>query len=338
MPNNPMRSKDTSKSKNANQEKERKQSGVRQGIGHGQLDDVIPRFESAASEIINPHPNNSLIILGRDRPTNLASGYGAKGTHQCGRIDLIAGLASSYRHSDGKYFPPNEDTIVNLNFASEAARLYISQKADIDDYMGLAEGPSRTIKGLSTIALKADTIRMHSRYDIKIVTGRGKFEGLGREGERLSSGQNNEVPGTISFIAGNYSDEDRTTRFNMLRPKKRGSSTKRKLQPIPKGDNLLELMTEVVDKMNELVSMVDQNTMSISSLNTSMLSHTHLSIVGPTSPPLTHLPFYGKIFRGVVGNKKDKTAFSKNLQLMKINYLNPNFGSDFINSKFVFTT
>lgn len=338
MPNRGTRSKDNSKSKNFESQNAMKQSGVRQGIGHGQMDDVIPRFESAASEIINPHPNNSLIILGRDRPTNLASGYGAKGTHQCGRIDLIAGLASSYRHSDGKYFPPNEDTVVNLSFASEASRLYISQKADIDDYMGLAEGASRQIKGLSTIAMKSDTIRIHSRYDVKIVTGRGKFDNIGPEGERLSSGQDNQVPGTISFIAGNYSEEDTVTKFNILRPKRRGRRKKRKLQPIPKGDNLVELMKEVADKMNELVSMVDQNTAGISSLNNSMMSHVHLTAVGPTSPSLTHGPFFGKIFRGVVHNKKDKIKFLKNIELMKINYLNPNFGSDYINSKFVFTT
>jgi len=333
-----MKIKDISKFKNVDRQESLKSSGVRQGIANKQLDECVPRLETANSETVYPGQNNSFIILGRDRPTNLFSGYGGKGAHQSGRVDIIAGLASSYRHPDGTYSPPNEDTIVNLNFATEAARLYISQKADIDDYMGLAEGASRQIKGLSTIALKADTLRMHSRYDIKIVTGRGKFEGLGEEGERLSSGQENEVPGTISFIAGNYTEEDSTAKFSILKSKVSSRGSKRKLQPVPKGDNLSQFLEEILDKMNELVSMVDQNTMSISKLNSSMTLHTHIGATGPVSPPLTHLPYCGQIIKGVLGNKKDKITLSKNLQLMKINYLNPNFGSDYINSKFVFTT
>lgn len=338
MSNKNTRSKNTSKHKNQEKQDSYRKSGVRQGIGQGQLDDVIPRLETATSETINAHPNNSLIILGRDRPTHLASGYGGRGTHQCGRIDMIAGLASSYRHKDGTYLPPSEDTIVNLSFASDAARLYISQKSDIDDNMGLAEGASKQIKGLSTIALKADTLRLHSRYDIKIVTGRGKFENTGKDGERLSSGKVNEVPGTISFIAGNYTEDDRSNKFNLLNPKKRRSGSKKKLQPVVKGDNLVDLMTDVLEKLSELVSMVDTNTMNISSLNTSMMSHTHVSAVGPVTPAITHFPFYGKIYTGVLGNKRDKVGFSKDLKLMEINYLNKNFGSDYINSKFVFTT
>ena len=83
-----------------------KKSGVRQGIAQKQIDEVIPRYESAPSETIYSGDNNSFVILGRDRPSNFYSGYGGKGAHQAGRIDLIAGLASSYRHKDGSYHPP----------------------------------------------------------------------------------------------------------------------------------------------------------------------------------------------------------------------------------------
>ena len=52
-------------------------------------------------------------------------------------------------------------------------------------------------------------MRLHAREDIKIVTGRARFEGLGRDGEKLSNGENG-TPGTITLIAGNYTEEEET--------------------------------------------------------------------------------------------------------------------------------
>ena len=179
--------KDQSKSLNKAQEQKNKRFGKNQGIANKDLREPQPTYEKAASEQIQKGKNNSFIIQGRDRPGNLYSGYGGRGATQASRIDLIVGLGSSYRHKDGTYGPPNEDTIINPNFAMDAARIYISQKADIDRYMGLAEVPMQAPPGRSAIGLKADTIRIHSRNDIKIVTGRARYEGLGKDGERLRS-------------------------------------------------------------------------------------------------------------------------------------------------------
>jgi hypothetical protein len=333
-----MSNKENEKHEDQNLVKTSQQAGVNQGIDQKPILEAIPTMELGQTEKIIKGENGSFIILGRDRPSVLKSGYGGKGATQAARIDLIAGLASSYRHKDGTRTPPNKGTIVSPSFASDAARVYISQKSNIDSYMGLASGPRDQSIGRSTVALKADTIRMHARGDVKIVTGRARFEGFGNGGETLSTGGNNEVVGTISLIAGNYTDDDTGTSFNMLDPFRKSSGERRKLQPIPKGDNIASLLEEMIDKIAQLSAMVAQNNSNITYLNNSMMTHVHLAGPIPTTPSLTHPIVYPLIVAGDLQNRTEKAAFSKDLELMKINYLNPDFGSDFINSKFVFTT
>ena len=318
--------------------KKSQQAGKSQGMDQKPILEAIPTIELGQTEKIIKGENNSFIILGRDRPSVLKSGFGGRGATQAARIDLVAGLASSYRHKDGTRTPPNKNTIVSPSFAADAARLYISQKSDIDAYMGLASGPRDQSVGRSTIALKADTLRMHARGDVKIVTGRSRFEGFGNGGETLSTGGDNEVVGTISLIAGNYTDDDTGISFNMLDPFRKSSGDRRKLQPIPKGDNIASLLEEMIDKIAQLSSMVSQNNSNITHLNNSMMTHVHLAGPVPTTPSLTHPIVYPLIAVGDLQNRTEKAAFSKDLELMKINYLNPDFGSDFINSKFVYTT
>ena len=330
--------KENSKYENQKLLEQSRKAGKNQGIDQKPILEALPSFETAATEKVFSGNNNSFIVMGRDRPSLLKSGYGGKGATQAARIDLIAGLASSYRHKDGTRTPPNKDVVVNPSFSADAARLYISQKSDIDSYMGLAPGPRDQSVGRSTIALKADTLRMHARNDVKIVTGRSRFVGFGADGEPLASGGVNEVVGTISFIAGNYTDNSSIGEFNMLDPFRKLNGERRKLQPIPKGDNLASFLEEMVNKISQLTSMVAQNTTNISYLNSSLLTHVHLSAVGPTTPSVTHPVLFPVIETGGASNRVEKVALSKDLELMKINYLNPDFGSDFINSKFVFTT
>ncbi len=156
---------------------ELKKFGKRRGIANKPIDEPLPRLDGTESEHIIDGQNNSFIILGRDRPNHAYSGFGGKGGTQCARIDLIAGLASSFEHEDGTFGPPCQDTIMNPNFALDGARVYISQKADIDRYMGIA--PSNHLgaarPGASAIGMKADAIRFHARQDIKNCNWQGSF-------------------------------------------------------------------------------------------------------------------------------------------------------------------
>ncbi len=261
-------------------EKNRK-FGFRAGIFGKAIDEPVPTYEKVPSERIIAGDNNSFIILGRDRPSHPGTGFGGKGATQAARIDLIAGLASSYPHKDGTFGPPCEDTVINPNFAMDGARVYISQKAHIDRYMGLASAPRESGAGSSAIGLKADAIRIHARQDIKIVTGRARIEGAGITGERLAHGGKNETPGTISFIAGNY-----------LELPKIGSGNP--LQPVIKGEYLTECLSEIFNLISELYANVKANSTHIGQLNNTTGGHIHTLAAPapiPTIPSPIQLPF-----------------------------------------------
>ena len=311
------------------------------GIAQGRTIESEPTYEKAQAEKIITGNNNNFIILGQDRPGHKFTGFGAKGATQSSKIDLIAGLGATFRHKDGTYGPPNEETIINPNFAMDAARVYISQKADLDRYMGLAEVDGQAPPGRSGIGLKADVVRIHARQDIKIVTGRARVQGVGKDGERLSTGGANDVVGTISLIAGNYTDSKGSGLMNALEPLKKFLKVKKKLQPVPKGDNLAECLEDIIDVISELASLVGQNSGLIQLMNTALTTHIHIvptPIPLPTSPP----PVYSQGFAPVISvqaalAKTSNVSLSTNLSLMKNNHLSK-LGSNYINSKYVFTT
>lgn len=315
--------------------------GIRQGIAQKIITEAVPQFELAPSETIYEGKNNSFIILGRDRPTNLYSGYGGKGATQAGRIDLIVGLGSSLNNGE----PPNKDTLLSPNFAIDAARIYLSQKTDLDKYMGLADVPNQAPEGRSGIGIKADTIRIHSRNDIKIVTGRARIAGFGKDGEKLSTGGKNETPGTISFIAGNYTEEEKHISFNIFDPTKRLRETRRKLQPITKGDNLVDCLTDILDAIHELSSIVGSNISLIQKMDLALATHTHAVVPLPTPPfipvaiaPSTYTPISGLVQATTTKTILNRQVFNKKIGTLKTNYLNEEVGNVYINSKHVFTT
>ena len=313
------------------------------GIANGVLIEAVPDYENAPSETMVPQgPNNTFIIQGRDRPGNLYSGFGGRGATQCGRIDLIAGLGSSYKNKGGEYGPPNSDIRLSPNFAQDAARVYISQKANIDKYMGLAAAPRDESYGRSAVGIKADCVRIHGRSNIKIVTGRQLVSGVGRDGERLSTGGVNETIGTISFIAGNYTTPAHSTARNFLNIYKRTVVNKKKLQPLIMGDNLSECLKEIVDAIRDLSHMVGANQTMISNLDISLGAHSHpiaaippgIPVAGPIS---THVPIAATIEPRVILNRANKSLFTKKLEFLKIEYLNK-LGDSNIRSNYVFTT
>ena len=328
---------DQSKAENPERAKADKEAGINQGIANKLLPEPLPTYDIADCETVTKGRNNSFIIMGRDRPNITYSGYGGRGATQAGRIDLIAGMSSAFRHKDGSYGPPNSSTITSPNFAIDAARIYISQKADIDKYMGLDDVPGQASRGKSAIGLKADVIRIHSRRDIKIVTGQGKFEGVGRSGERLSNGGKNETVGTISLIAGNNAKDKRAIDFDFLNPQKIGRSTVKGLQPIPKGNNLEECLTDILLAMQELSAMVGENVSSIQKMDLALATHVHTSAPPGPPGPSTYVSITGMIQAKSGATIAGRKMLNKKIEMLKSNYLDV-IGSRYINSNFVYTT
>ncbi len=307
------------------------------GVAQDAVIEPIPSYEKAPSELITQGPNNTFIIQGRDRPGNLYSGFGGRGGTQSGRIDLIAGLASSYKNKDGSHSPPNSDTMVNPNFALDGARVYISQKANIDKYMGLAAAPNDKSRGRSAVGIKADCIRIHGRGNVKIVTGKSLVAGVGADGERLSTGGKNENVGTISFIAGNYNEDKQSAASNFLSPLKRTMVNKKKLQPLVKGDELASCLEEMMDAIKELAAMIQSNTTMIQNVDTSLAFHSHPVAPWVAIPVTTHTPVMATVEPRAIMSQANGQMFAQKMEFMKIEYLNK-MGSNYISSKYVFTT
>ena len=199
--------------------------------------------------VFSPAPNNTLltdntlnlgIVVGTDRPSHLASGYGGKGAQGSNTIDLVVG-----RMSSNKKLP--DGTITTNSFSGDAARIYISQLTDIDLNFGIEPGQAGDIRGRSAIGIKADAVRMIGREGVKIVSGRSfAFKGHGPKGETNSRGGKISQPTPqIELIAGNTKSE---SSLLGLGPEIR------RLQGIAKGENVRDCFRDLSDMIDELWS------------------------------------------------------------------------------------
>ena len=154
-----------------------------------------------------------------------------------------------------------QSKLLDPSFQRDAARIYISQKTDIDKSFGITKGKVGNFQNRSGIALKADGIRLLSREGIKLVTNNDKYNSKGIE--PTSCG--------IDLIALNNSSD---------------------LQPIPKGENLrssLEKLTKHVMDLNKCVTGFLLYQMK---MNLAIKRHVHVSPfqADPDSPPLLTAP------------------------------------------------
>ena len=194
----------------------------------GKLDESVPSFEYAPCETrFLEGENNSFIVLGRDRPASLASGYGGQGATGAGMIDLVVGRLASSRSILG-FKRKDKKTLTGNNFAADAARVYISQMSNIDEYFGLPNAePFQLIPSTarSGIGVKADHVRIVGRSDVKIYAGRMK--GWTGFANSFGKGEPNSQGGPI--------DSTQCHIYLM------GGGSK-KVQPMVRGENLKEYL------------------------------------------------------------------------------------------------
>lgn len=228
--------------------------GANRGVFNDTILEAVPKYiRSAAEEIISK--GNSHIVLGRDRPASRASGYGGQGHTQASSIDLVVGRGG-----------PSPDASINVdpNFRSDGARVYISQKTDIDTNFNLASGAQGNLTARSGIGIKADAVRIIGTDGIKFVT---------RAEPENSKGGSASYNG-IELIACN----DETD-----------------IQSIVKGENLVEALQELEKRLSELSSIVLNHLKDQLQFNLKVASHTHVAPqapVGaiPTLPSISLIP------------------------------------------------
>jgi len=220
----------------------------------------IPNFNKAAGEEVVSN-GNSWIVLGRDRPVGPSSGYGGRGDSRASAIDLVVGRQGS--NPDGNQFVENNfGTLLYNKKPGDAARIYISQRADIDEYFGLRGGSQGMSKAKSAIGMIADDVRMVARRGIKLVTGGPKqTDSLGQE--------TNGIFG-IDLIAGNLDIQN--------------NQGKKYLQPMVKGQNLVEVLEEIVQQVQTLNATFSSYVISQQIINTQLINGPYVGVGNLLAP------------------------------------------------------
>ena len=213
------------------------------GIFGDNITEAIPNYIQSPCEKVTQH-GNSWIVLGRDRPASRASGYAGQGHTQASSIDIVVGRGAPV---------PTSDINVDPSFSNDAARIYISQKTDIDDNFRIVNGGMGNSHAKSGIGIKADAVRIIGTEGIKLVT---------RTSATNSKG-GSVAPAGIELIAVN--DEEG-------------------LQPMIKGQNLVDAFSDLEANLNQLSALVLNFLKSQASFNASLASHVHSGVaqVGPT--------------------------------------------------------
>ena len=238
--------------------------------------------------------DDSYIVLGGDRICTPASGKAGEGFSGAHMIDLVVGR--------------DPDLSGHPSFKNDAARIYISQKSDLDHALGLARGNVGNIKNHSAIGIKADGIRIVAREGIKIVTM--------EKGTQLSGPNKNKTKTYhgIDLIANN-NEED--------------------LEPIAKTEKLVDAFEMVIDAMNELARFTE-NFMNLQmQFNSSVSMHTHgITYTGITKPVWLIKPPGRMRFMSTA--EIPLKSYRPKINALKKNHLTPLFDG-YIGSRYNFT-
>ena len=279
-------------------------------------------FDKADAEHEIKNQYGSSIILGRDRPAGTFSGFGGQGHTHCASVDIVAGrpairLKNNEPCKTNPLFQPHVDDDIDaeLNFASDGARIYLSEKTMLEDNFGLVTGNiTRTYEeGLrSGIGIKADLVAIMGQEGIKLVTRPDTHNSWGSE-------NNGSIP-PIDFIAGNDKADN--------------------LEPLVKGDRLVECLKKIFTQLSilegDLIGVIN----SIITMNVALAFHTHPSPFGgmPTGPSFEIMnEAMGCTVRLGTISAKSCVSQTANITAAQHRYCNEN-GRRYINSRHVHTT
>jgi len=195
---------------------------------------------------------NAFIVLGLDRNGPPGSGFGGQKNTHCAAIDIVAGREGGYAMAETF---EGELNVVSPNFHIDAARVYISQKADPDNYFGLVPGTVGNTSAeapRSTVGLKADTLRFVARENIKLIT---RVDPINSQRGILD----NKItkPYGINLIAMN-DDSD--------------------LQPLVKGANLVECLDLMASSIGIVMELFNNFVQHDRAVKRSMNVHAHATM------------------------------------------------------------
>ena len=307
-------------------EKDKIKNKISGGFGTKRIQAMCVR-ETCPSEVVVGRgvDNNAFIVIGNDRVGKSHTGWGGKGHTQCDAIDLVAGLGGwcpretekvQIEKEDGTKKTIERSISTNPDPYVDAARVYISQKTDVDKNFGIGEEFSSKFDdkedknigkygAKSAVVAKADNIRIIGRESIRIVTGTDRYNSTGGEIHGKSG---------IELVAMNKVED---------------------LQPIVLGDNLQLALITVLDNIEALAKILHGYMKYQMKYNQALQKHTHVTPFYGIETLLSKEAMMSGIQCDVETASRSELSLLKhitNLQGVKHNFLIDS-GDNFINSR-----
>lgn len=216
-------------------------------------DESLPAFYPVGSceKVISRKRSNGLhagarIVLTRDNFGHRATGLGGAGATKCEAIDIVAGsLSCAKQLKDG-------ETQSRANFAEDGARLYLTERGNVNAYFATAKsetpGVSANSKMKSGAGLKSDHTLIIGRERVRILAGFSKYDG----GERLANGSDSVKP--IIEI---------------------GATSAEKHHKAVLGDNLVKYLIRVNEEISKLNEKIVALQLDLTQYKASMAFHQH---------------------------------------------------------------
>lgn len=215
----------------------------------------VKYFAAPNQECVANYAGSS-IVLGKDMPSEHRSGAGGRLEEKCSSIDIVAGRVPYSQPTDEEGLP----LWCYNDFKYDAARIYISQKTNIDEYFNIPDGNVGESRDRSAIAVKADAVRIIGREGVKIVTKTEIYNSQPRAGSTYQNpkmGTIQTIPG-IDLIAGANDSE-----------------VSKDLQPIPKGNNLASALNYLFGIINYIAGNQEEIAQKLENLFVEVKNHKH---------------------------------------------------------------
>lgn len=208
----------------------------------------------AGEKVITGDSKNSGIILGRDSPNGYGTGESAVGNANCSSIELVVGRGTAI--ADKR---PPSNKLVDASTYYDAAKIYISERTNIDsafNYKGVIPG---TALYQSAIALKADQVRLFSRGHTIIASGMDNIPKENTTNDPKAPQFTKRDHSGIYLVANNTGG----------------------LQPLVKGQNLKEYLEKMSDQIIILHGLLSKFIEYQQEYNRRISEHRHKSEINP---------------------------------------------------------
>ena len=241
-------------------EAQKDRAPARSGLFLTDDDEDMPIYNQAPCETVYSRKSDighrgGRIVLTKDNYGARSTGLGGAGGTKCEAIDIVAGQLSADEEIR------TSATKSRANFALDGARIYLTERGNINHYFATENSDSVTAVSdnlKSGIGIKADHTLVIGRERVRILAGLAKFKGK----ERLVTGAE-EVSAKIEI----------------------GAITEDNFQPAVRGENLVNYLYVMKDYVDTLAAKVDSLETELALYRIALAGHVHVVVgAGPSTP------------------------------------------------------